>query len=176
MAKEETKRLPWAERIANAQEKFPSSVHLDWNDAFRGDEELWGRVVTDILKTTQTVPGRSGPRPALEREPAISTLKQMMGVDFTYQPFSDAVRMLSRNASQKQIAEKTGLDRNLIQRLLSESKQPDLYVMETIAEAYGKHASFFMEWRVFYVLGAIGDQMEKAPEISVDLYKKLRRR
>lgn len=172
-AKLAEKKLPWPERMAIIYEEFPVTARLDWDKAFHNDIELFGRVLRDILKVDQTVPGRSGPRPVLNQAEALARLRQFQGVDFSELEFHEAFRSLTREASIRAIAHRTGLDRNMVHKLLTGSRQPDLYTMEAVAKAYKKAPSYFKEYRVAYVLAALRDRMELAPEITVDLYKKL---
>lgn len=165
-------KIPWEDRLALIHKEFPNSSQLDWARAF-GDIDLLGRVLRDILKTDQSKPGRSGPRPALDRKQAESRLRQFLGADYTLLEFRDAFRVLADGRSHRHLATKIGLDRNLVQKLLAGKKDPDLPTIESIAQAFGKDPSYFLEYRVNYILGALGKQMYNAPEITVDLYKRI---
>lgn len=166
------KKVPWEERRALINQEFPSTVKLDWYRAFE-DIDLFGRILRDILKIEQARPGRSGPRPVLDRETAQVRLRQMMGQDFTELDFTEAVYVLSGGVSQRELAAKVGLDRNLLQRIFSGKRVPDLYTMEVFAEYFGKDPSYFLEYRMAYVLSALGEKMSSAPEMTIDLYKRL---
>lgn len=168
-------KMPWPERMALINEQFPSTVKLEWQRAFN-DIELFGRVLRDILKVDQTVPGRSGPRPVLNQHEAMARLRQFMRVDYSELEFRDSFRVLSTGKSIRGIAAMTGLDRNMVHKLLSGSRQPDLYAMEAVARAFKKDPSYFTEYRMAYVLGALRDRMEHSPEITIDLYKRLQKR
>lgn len=170
------KKLAWGERFKVIGEQFPVAVTLDWRKAFANDVELWGRLVKDLLKVDQTVPGRSGPRPVLDRSAAERRLKQFMRVDYSELWFQEAFTVLCGNRSHRHLATKLKMDRNLIQRLLSGKKQPTIQIMEQIAEAFGKDPSYFVEYRMAYILGALSAKMDQAPEMSIDLYNKLRPR
>lgn len=165
-------KVSWEERSNLIQEEFPSTVHLDWAKAFE-DIDLLGRILRDILKIDQSKPGRSGPRPALDRRMAENRLRQFLGADHTYLDFKDAFRVLADGKSHRHLAAKIGLDRNLIQKLMAGTKYPDVRTMEIVADAFDKDPSYFLEYRVAYVLGALAKQMQKAPEITVDLYKRI---
>ena len=171
------KKLPWPERMAIINDEFPSTVKLEWTKAFNNDIELFGRVLRDILKVDQTVPGRSGPRPVLNQAEAMARLRQFQGVDYSELDFKDAFRALTitsnGQSSIRAIAHRTDLDRNMVHKLLTGTRDPDLFLMERIAKAYRKNPSYFMEYRVAYVLGALRDRMEKSPEITVDLFKRI---
>lgn len=167
-------KVPWAKRLELIQEQFPTSLRLDWHQAFE-DVDLFGRILRDILKVDQSEPGRSGPRPVLDRKKAQQRLRQFMGRDFSEFPFQEAFRTLAAGRSVRQLATKTGIDRNMIQKLLTGQKDPDLYFLEEIAKAFDKHPSYFLEYRMAFVIGALSEKMAASPEITVDLYKRLRR-
>lgn len=178
-AKLKEKKLPWPERMAIITEQFPSTVKTEWERAFQNDIELFGRVLRDILKVDQTVPGRSGPRPVLNQVEALARLRQFQGVDFSELEFKDSFRALTSTSrgqgSIREIAHRTGLDRNMVHKLMTGTRAPDLFVMEEIAKAYKKNPSYFFEYRMAYVLAALRDRMEISPEITIDLYKRFQR-
>lgn len=156
--------------------QFPSIDNLDWERAFRQDNELYGRVWKDILKFDQAGEGRPGPRPALDPTAANARYLQLTGEDFGFQPFPQAFRTLAGRDSIRKISEKTGLDRNLVARLLKGDVEPDNYEMEIVATAYGKLPSFFLEYRIGYVLMMVHAHMLKYPESSVSPFTKVRDR
>jgi hypothetical protein len=160
--------------MAMIGEKFPSTVEMDWSRAFQNDIELFGRVLRDILKVDQTVPGRSGPRPVLNKAEATGRLRQFMGVDYSELPFQESFRALAHGKSIRNIAAFTGLDRNLVHKLLN-GKAPDLYTMEVVATSFKKDPSYFLEYRVAYILGALQGRLEASPEMSVDIYRKFQK-
>jgi transcriptional regulator with XRE-family HTH domain len=167
--------MPWDERIQIINEQFPSTVHLDWCRAFE-DVELFGRILRDILKVDQTPPGRSGPRPVLDRDAATRRLRQFMRSDYSSLSFQETFQLLAGDRSHRALAAKIGIDRNMVQKLLAGSREPDIPLMEMIARAFKKDPSYFVEYRTAYVLGALGDKMQSAPETTIDLYKKLKPR
>jgi transcriptional regulator with XRE-family HTH domain len=167
------KKVPWQRRVKLVEEIFPSTTKLDWNRAF-SDIDLLGRVLRDILKVDQTEPGRSGPRPVLDRARATARLRQFMGKDYTELSFPDALRVLANGRSVRGIAAKTGLDVTMVQRLLTGGRFVDVPIMEQVALAYKKDPSYFMEFRVMYILAALADRMDMMPEMTVDLYKRIR--
>jgi hypothetical protein len=169
---ETKKKMPWPERYKLISEQFPRAVQLDWHEAFK-DIEVYGRLIRDISKIDDDNPGRSGPRPALDRKTAEQRYKEMLRVDYSEYEFQDAFRILAQGRSIRSLAAKTGLDRNMVQKLLAGKREPDIQIMEQIAAAFKKRPAYFLEYRVMYVLGALEGRMLSAPEMTVDLYKKL---
>lgn len=171
-AEANSKKLSWSVRYDLIREQFPSVERLRWEKAF-DDVELLGRVLRDILKIDQAPQGRSGPRPTLDYEKAQKRLAQFLGNDYTVLPFHEALRVLAGDRSIRSLATKTGLDRNLIHRLLSQQIAPDAYIITEVANAFDKQPSYFLEYRVNVVLAALSDQMMSAPEMTIDLYRRI---
>lgn len=175
--KETGKKVPWKERYELILKEFPSVEAVQWERAFR-DIDLWGRVIKDILRVDQSAETRTGPgpRPVLDEEHSRDRLRQLMGEDFSYAPFRETFQWLAANRSLRHLATKIGISYVMIHRLLTGERQPDLWQMEQIAKAFNKEPSYFVEYRTSYILGALASQLDKSPETSVDLYKKLSRR
>lgn len=163
------------ERQRLITEQFPSVRDLDWGKAFDNDIDLFGRIIRDILKVEQPQSGRPGPRLALDYDDGIKRLNQIMGEDYTTEPFVLAFERLVGNRSIRQLASKTGLDRNTVFRLLKGKRYPDPYLMETIAKAFSKHPSYFLEYRLHFISGALEGKMKTAPESTINIYRKITR-
>lgn len=168
------KKAPWQERVKLVNEVFPSFTQLEWYRAFTGDISLFARVVRDVLKDEQREPGRSGPRPNLDRGPALAKLREYMGDDYSEQPFGPALRTLAGSQSLRRVAAKTLLPFTTLQRLVSGERPVDMVTIERVAKAYKKDPGYFLEYRVSYVLAALGDRMMLAPETTIGLYRRLK--
>lgn len=153
--------------------QFPSIRQLDWAKVFAMDLGLWALVWRDVMKQDQAESGRPGPRPSLDPKKGTKRFLQMTGEDYTMLPFPEAIRILSRNASVRALAAQTGIERNTIHRLLTGSIQPDLYEMEQAAKAFGKHPSYFLEYRISTILAFLHAHMLNAPESSVTAYNRV---
>lgn len=167
------KKAPWQERVRLVDEVFPSFSRLEWYRAF-DDVDLFGRVLRDILKTDQTQPGRSGPRPNLDRDPALAKLREYMGNDYSDTYFGPALKMLAKGQSLRGIARKTGIAFTTLQRHVTGERPVDMVTLERIARAYKKDPGYFLEYRVAYVLAALGDRMVVSPETTVGLYRRIK--
>lgn len=153
------------ERVALIQKHFPQSTRMNWRIALQ-DPDIMGRFLKDLAKP---VSGES-------MDQTLERLRRLTGNDYSYEPFSIAFRSLAGSRSVRHLATKLGLNPQMVWRLKTGKMEPDLALIERIAKGFGKEPSYFAEWRVAYVLCAFGDQLERSPEMSVDLYKKLRRR
>lgn len=169
-------KIPWKERYGLICAHFPSAERLDWRLAFK-DIDVWGRVIYDMLWQDQKEEwDGKGPRPSFDLQRGREKLRQWMGNDYAYGPFIEAFGTLAADRSYRHLASKLGMSAHYVWKLKNGTSTPDLYTLEKIARAFRKDPSYFREYRIAYVLGAIGDQMDMAPEISVDLYRKINRR
>lgn len=159
------------ERWSLIREYFPSYVKLDWHRAFARDSDLWGRLFKDVYERDLRELGEEK-----NTERARDRLRQLTGDDYSYDPFIRSLETLAGTRSVRHLATKLGLSPHMVWRLKNGTKEPDLFLIEQVAKAFGKDPSYFVEYRIAYVLGAIGDQMEIAPEMSVDMYRKIARK
>lgn len=166
-------KVPWEERAERIKEQFPTVDKLDWTAALEYDQDLFARILRDILKLEQAVSGRPGPRPSLDMKPAIRRMQQLWGKDFALLPFPQALKALAGNRSMRHLSNKTTLDKSHLNRLLLGQRQPDGYDMRMCAQAFGKHPSYFLEWRLLYIVAAIVRRLEWSPETSVGIFRKL---
>lgn len=168
-----SRKAAWLERAKDIQDRYPEVYDLDWTAALTKDDGLFARVLRDMLKLEQAVPGRSGPRPSLDQREVRDRLERLFGRDFTFDPFPEAFKQLAGKDSVRHVAHKTGLNRNLVHRLMTGEIEPSGWHMNQVAEAYGKHPSFFMEWRILYIIKALVGRLEWSPEASVSAYLEL---
>lgn len=167
------KKMPWSDRQELIHKQFPGVRQFDWGSALSRDDGLFAAIMRDVLKVDQAIPGRSGPRPALDPEQARASYQRFMGDDFCTLPFPEAFRLLTHSRSFTQIARKTNLSRTQVYRLMQGSIEPDPETMTQIAEAYKKHPSFFAEYRSLYVLAHIEARLLDMPEATITYYRKI---
>lgn len=170
--KKSGKKISWKERYAIICEQFPSVDRINWVEAFN-DLDLWGRIVKDLLEEDQKA--TDGVRRPLDEVRASQRLRQLMGVDFAYLPFVETFKVLAGNRSVRNLARKIGLSTTMTFDLRSGARVPDAYALEQIAGAFNKDPSYFVEYRVAYIVQALADHMSLSPETTVDLFKRLRR-
>lgn len=166
-------KVPWEKRASLIRKRFPNVENFDWNAALNEDIDLFGRIIRDILKLEQAVPGRPGPRPSLDVSAATWRLQQLFGNDYTIQPFNEALKALMGERSLRHVASMTGLNKDSIHRLLKQEIEPDGYTLTVCAKAFDKHPSFFLEWRILYITQAVTRRLEWSPETTIDIYKTL---
>lgn len=165
-------KMPWTKRVELIKQQFPSTVRLDWNEVFRQDPAVLGRIINDILKADQAEPGRPGKRPALDVAAAEERWRQMSGEDYTMLPFDRAFTILKGDRSIRHVAHKVGLDKTLVWGLLNGDKRPNPEIMEKVAAGFKKHPSYFLEYRIDYILGVLFHKLQSSPESTVVFFKK----
>lgn len=168
-------KVPWEKRAALIKERFPTVSSFDWNTALDRDINLFGQLLRDILKLEQAVPGRPGPRPSLDVTEATKRMRQILGDDFTIEPFPKALKALAGPLSIRALANHTKLNKDCIHRLLKGETEPDGYLMRMCAQAFGKHPSYFLEWRILYITQTIVSRLEWSPETTIGMYTQLDR-
>lgn len=167
------RKMPWDQRAELIHKQFPSVAKLDWYKVFREDPSLLGRLINDILKIDAAQPGKPGKRPAVVSGDGHNRLRQIMGEDFTSMPFTDAFKMLVGDRSIRAVAAKTGLDRNVIHRLLN-GGSPTAYQMEHIARGFKKEPGFFAEYRLSYIFAILSHKLESVPDSTVGFYQRMK--
>jgi transcriptional regulator with XRE-family HTH domain len=172
VARQQGKRIPWAERVRLVHEHFPSTVSLDWRKALSVPETL-PMILRDILRLEQADPGRSGPRPGPDYEEGLKTLRRITGEDYSTLPFHEAFGVLARGHSERHLAHKTNLSCSALRRYLTGQRQPGMAEMARIAKAFGKEPWYFTEYRLDFVITSIGHKLATAPEATIVLYRKL---
>lgn len=165
------RRVPWQHRVEQIEEQFPS-VKSDWNVILR-DDDVFGRLLRDILKIDQIDPGRAGPRPNLDYDRGMQSWRELTGEDFCQLPFPRAFKAITYKQSLTQVARKTGISRSRVDRLLKEQDRPTVDDMRQIAKAYGKKPAFFAEYRTEYIIASMVARLEYEYELTVTIYKKL---
>jgi transcriptional regulator with XRE-family HTH domain len=88
-------------------------------------------------------------------------------------PFHEAFQVLAGGRSLRHVASMTGLNRNTVYRLMKGDSQPDGFEMAVVAETFGKHPSYFAEWRILYITNAFVSRLEYSPDTAIDIYRKL---
>lgn len=167
-------KISWDERVQLIQKQFPSVVKTDWYKIFNSDPVILGRLINDILKVDQATPGKPGKRPAIDVGLAEERLRQLMGEDYTVLPFHEAFRVLIAERSIRHVATKTGLNKDLVHRLLQGSTTPTGDMMQIVARAFNKEPGFFYEYRIAYIFGVMMYKLDSSPESTVSFYKRLK--
>lgn len=154
----------------------------DWRDDY--DVDVFGRILGTLLQADAREPGARGRFAPLERDTAIARLRQIMGGgEHTSLPFGEALQLLSgwqpgNNGSSpagaialRALARKTSISKSRLHRLLHGDDEPTADECACAAAGFGKHPSYFVEWRVQYIVGCLTDRLRLMPEASIDFYR-----
>lgn len=166
------KRVPWDERVKLIDEQFPGLRKLDFNVLLR-DNEVFGRILKDILKLDQIEPGRAGPRPNIDPERGMQAWREWTGQDYSDLPFAAAFSVLAGERSVSHVARMTGICRSHVYRLLKGVDRPVAQDLRDIADAFGKKPAYFVEYRAEYLTAAFAARIADEPELTVSLYLKM---
>lgn len=170
-------RVNWQDRRVLIGTEFPIIVDPDLEDIL-SDDLAFERLMRDILKKDQAEEGRDGPRPNLDWDKGIQSWRELTGQDFTGLPFHQAFRVLAHSSNGKphtirQIANKTGVTKTRVHRLLAGTEEPDPEVIRSVAYAYGKKPQFFAEYRCQVIIDHLRTILEQNPEYSANVYRKV---
>jgi transcriptional regulator with XRE-family HTH domain len=160
----------WDEKFEEVSKEFPLIKTFNWDTAVMSDTDLFTTLLSDVIKSGRKVK-KPGKRPNLSRKDAEEKLSQLAAEDFSELEFKDAFIALSAQRSIRHVASKTGLDRNIVYGLLNGTRLPLFREMEQIAESFGKDPSFFLEYRVGYVLSKMNKFLFSSPETAAYWYK-----
>lgn len=166
------KRVPWDDRLKLIEHEFPGALKADFNVILR-DNDVFARVLKDILKVDQIEPGRAGPRPNLDYDRGMQTWREMTGQDFSERPFTEAFKLLTRNDSFAVVARKAHISKPRVHRLWHGLIPPTVEDLRYIAAAYGKKPAFFAEYRSEFIIAAVAARLSSETEMTIALYRKL---
>lgn len=179
------KKMSWEDRQALIRKRFPATAILcgpqsgeAWRRVMDNDIDLAGRILREVLRIDQATPGRLGPRLALDAARAQPTVDSWLGRDplgrpYTTLRFSEAFANLAGERSLRHLSTKVHLSTSQVRRLLRGEVLPSDEIMRTIAGAYGKDPSYFLEYRVGAIAAHIMNCLVGQPEHSVRYYEAL---
>jgi len=169
------KEMSWAERSDLIHKTFPSINNINWVEVFQTDPQVLGRLVNDILKLDGATPGKPGKRPNIAPEQASERLAQMTGEDFSMLKFPEAFKILKADRSVRHLARLCSMNHSEAHRLLMGVKEPNVEIMRIVAQAFNKQPSYFLEYRIAFVVSYMCEIMMDVPETSAVQYMKLRK-
>jgi len=163
-------RKSWDDKFEEIAKEFPLVRRFNWETAILNDSDLFTTLLADVIKSGRKLK-KPGKRPSLSRKDSEEKLSQLAAEDFSELEFKDAFIALSSNRSIRHTASKTGLDRNIVYGLLNGTRLPSFREMEQIASSFGKDPSFFLEYRIGFVLSKMNQFLFSSPETAAFWYK-----
>jgi len=164
------RKAAWYENIQKVKANYPSLNDADWG---RSNQDAFTHVMGDLLKS-EGKRSRPGKRPALDRSIAEGELAKLTGSSYSETDFRNAFKALTHGRSIRGIAHKCGMHKDQVHRLLNGTVQPSLETMEKIAKAFRKDPSYFVEYRVAFVLISIDKYLSDSPETATVWYHKMK--
>lgn len=163
----------WQDRYNAIVSDYPSVGSIDWSSALKKDPDLFARILGDVLKAEGrgSTPGK---RPNLDRDQAYDQFKKFSLEDFSEYNFLKAFNSLASGRSVRNIANKTGLGKSYVHRLLKGEVEPTFYAMEQIAKGFNKQPSYFLEYRIAHVLYSMETMLSSNPEMATSWYLKIK--
>lgn len=166
--------LTWEEKKKRIEEKHPDALNASWVEALREEPDMFAKIIGDIIRSSGGS-SRPGKRPTLDRAEASAVLSKLMGEDYSEYQFVETFQILVGDDSMRKVAKRTGLALSFVHKLLNGVAHPSYETLEKIAIAYGKEPSFFLEYRIGFVLAVVDDFLSSSPETATAWYQKMRR-
>ena len=169
--------------LEQLQEKYPSLKSLAapaskageraWVAAFTDKPEAMEDMISDLIKQAYAQPGRIGQRPMPKEEDV--NLQALLYGEYTDEPLHVVLPKLIK-ISERAFCAKVYMNRRTFQRMMllpgdKLKHHPDLELLERIAKAVKKPASFFIEYRMMAAQAAFLQLITDRPGIATRLYR-----
>lgn len=152
-------------KIVSLKDKFPQLNNIDWSDVIRKNPDVLENIVSDIVKV-------EGQRRKVDRSDGTRRINAIYNIDYSEKEFRDSFAILSSNESIRKIASKINVSPAHVYNLREGRAQPTLEIMEQIAFAYNRDPSYFLEYRIHFVLESISSFLTKNPETATAWFSK----
>lgn len=169
------RKAVWEENLRKVKQTYPALDSIDWSRALSADSDVFTHVMGDLLKA-EGKRSRPGKRPALSRPMAEAELAKLTGSSYSEVDFKTAFRALTHGRSIRGIANKCDLQKDHVHRLLNGIVEPSFETMEKVAKAYHKDPSYFLEYRIAFVLLTMDKYLGDSPETATVWYLKMKGR
>lgn len=165
-----------------AKAAYPSCSmgEQEWIAVFdRNPDIMWAIVgdIYDAVKTEQEKDAgirRMGRRPARQATSMEEVFATVFPNQYSMDPFPTAFEKLLNGRSQRQFALKIPCNQGTISRLLSGQVQPDLIMLERIAEVAKVPAHYFVEYRALLIGQMVTRVLLEQPNMGVTAMKRVR--
>ena len=124
---------------------YKTTSRIDWAEVFRKDPDVLNSILSGVAK----------PKRADKTSRRYAAL---MLDDYSDRPFKKAVKALLRS-------DKLGV-------LVEDMDNPSKSEIEAVAKHFDRHPSYFLEYRVNYVLSSISEFLVANPEVASTWFKK----
>lgn len=167
-----------------AKAMYPS-IGMDMDDWLKffdtpAGVDAMGRLLYDIYDEVKAQEEREagvhkmGRRPARRAVSIDELFSVVMPQQYSNDTFTVLLRRLIGERSQRAFASKIPCSQPYLARLLSGEYQPDLTMLERIAEAGKVKPWYFPEWRAMFMGQLITDVLLAKPNLSIDAVRNAR--
>jgi transcriptional regulator with XRE-family HTH domain len=146
---------------------MPELNEINWSEVINKNPDVLEGIVGDVVKV-------DGKRRKVSRQDGTRRLNQVYEQDFSERPFQDSFRIICGKDSLRTTAAKTGISYSHVFHLKSGNATPTIEMMENIAIAYNREPSYFLEYRIHFVLASMTDFLMKNPETATAWFNKSR--
>lgn len=166
------RKKAWEDNYQQIKNQFPSVEHISWGRVLDVDSDAFVQVLGDVIKA-EGKRSRPGKRPTLSRPVAEAELSKLSGTSYSELDFLRAFKALTHGRSVRGIAGKVDIKQTTVHKLLH-GQPPTFEQMEKIAIAYKKDPSYFLEYRIAYVLLTVDKFLMDSPETATAWYLKMK--
>lgn len=166
-----TSTLDWDDKAVQAAVDHPLIVTADFDEHLRHPSVL-GDILRDFLRLDTTDGSRNRATPDLED--GLARLQDLIGGDYSTDPFVEAFVVCTRGQSRTQVARRTGISRTQVHRIASGEVEPSEYELMAIASSYGRPPEWFAAYRAIVIMRMVRDELDRNPERSAVLLRRLR--
>lgn len=152
----------------------------EWVHAFDRDPDIMWKIIGDIYDVVKAEGERAagihkmGRRPARTATSLDDVYATVFPTQYSMDPFTVALEKLMDGTTQKVFASRIPCDQGTLSRLVNGRLQPDLTMMERVAQAAKVSPYFFLEYRSMYVGQLITNVLMQRPHMGITAVKKLR--
>lgn len=165
---------------ASARARVPYASNGNWALILEDNPEVLHRIIADaydvVLREEERAAGvrRSGRRPKPSLVPLGDVVDKVFPQQYSHDPFPVALANLLEGHSQRAFAKRVPCHQATLSKLLNGQYEPDLPMMERIAEAAGEGPWYFLEWRAGYVGALVTDALTTSPSTAVQVIRGMR--
>jgi hypothetical protein len=158
---------------------FGESEWLAFFDTPAGFQAM-GAILGDIYDVVKAEEDKAkgirtmGRRPARKGVSLDEVYATVFPPQYTNEPFPVALKTLMAGRSQRQFCMKIPCHQTTLSRMLSGTLEPDLIMMERVADAAKVPPSYFAEWRAHYIGRLITNVFLQRPHMSITAVKSLK--
>lgn len=167
---------------ANAKNLYPSCQwgEAEWVVVFERNPEIMWAIIGDIYDAAKTEQERDagivriGRRPARTGTNMDDVWQTVFPTQYSVDPFPEAFAKLINGRSQRTLARRIPCSQAAISRLLNGQSQPDLVMLERIAQACRVPPHFFVEYRAMLIGAMVTKVLTEQPNMGVTAMKRVR--